>query len=147
MGMSEKGSAMPAPEWQITPSEPELQTQEYLEQQWQQKREQQRDLVVDPPLIGRVQRLVPGKLLYVEFKPNKAFPFKLDLLMIKQPDGTFCSYGGEPFSQLGLNVGSTVLVMATPERSANVVFDPSNQPSKPGVFRSIPLSTKDFFRR
>ncbi len=77
--------------------------------------------------VGQVARLVPGKLVYVAFSPKDApRAFKLDSLLIKQSNGTFSSYAGEPFSQLGLTVGSSVEVVSVPGHpaQANLVFDP-----------------------
>jgi hypothetical protein len=90
---------------------------------------------------GRVERVVPGRLVYVAFSPKQETQvFKLDNLLIQQANGTFSGYAGEPFSQLGLTVGSSVKVVTTNDRKqANVVFNPLEQ-------SSFTTRAKDFFR-
>lgn len=94
---------------------------------------------------GRVERLVTGRLVYVAFTPeDKPKAFKLNRLLIKQSNGTFSSYTGEPFSQLGLGVGSSVMAVRAPGGQANLVFDPSEKGSRASVFAG---GLKSIFRR
>jgi len=143
---------MSGPEWQKI-GQSRHQPQQQLEQQQQQLEQQQKQLEqqrleqlhhetkVGDRLWGRVERVVPGRLVYVEFAPgHEARVFKLNNLLIKQANGTFSNYAGEPLSQLGLTVGSSVeVVTARQPHQANVVFDPLAQSGMVG-------KAKDFFR-
>jgi hypothetical protein len=110
---------------------------EHQKMQLEQQKELQRK--VGDRLTGRVERVVPGMLVYVEFAGGqKAQVFKLNNLLIKQANGTFSNYTGESLSQLGLTVGSSVEVVTTKgPHQANVVFDPGAQSSKVGKARGF----------
>jgi len=60
--------------------------------------------------IAYVRRVVPGQLVYVETKPEETYAVKLNNIIIRQSDGSYVRYRGEPLSELGLNSGSKVVV-------------------------------------
>jgi hypothetical protein len=60
-----------------------------------------------------VERVVPGKLVYVRTTGNSSpetLGFKLDQLIIRNPDGSCRPYRGEPLADWGLVSGSKVVV-------------------------------------
>jgi hypothetical protein len=70
------------------------------------------ELIRDSELCS-VQRVVPGRLLYVasQSKPDSTYAFKLDKLCVLHSDGSLSPYRGEPLSSLGVSVGKTVRVV------------------------------------
>jgi len=62
-----------------------------------------------------VRRVVPGKLVYVELKPDEVYAIKLDNIVIRKSDGSYDHYRGEPLSTLGLDSGRTVTVWTDKE--------------------------------
>jgi hypothetical protein len=60
-----------------------------------------------------VERVVPGRLVYV-IKASESHDFldcfKLDQMVIRQPDGYCRPYRGESLSDLGLGKGSRVVI-------------------------------------
>ena len=62
-----------------------------------------------PSKRARVLRVVAGKLVYVD-AGGETFAFKPDSIVIRHKDGSFSPYRGEPFSEIGLHPGSTVMV-------------------------------------
>jgi hypothetical protein len=69
--------------------------------------------------IAAVSRVVPGKLVYVETKHNdseRTYAVKLNQILVRKPDGSFCNYRGEPLSQIGVSVGREVVIMSDPDQ-------------------------------
>jgi hypothetical protein len=66
-----------------------------------------------------VDRVVPGRLVYVTREGAASYEasigFKLNQLIIHEPDGSFRPYRGEPLSDLGVVNGRLVIVGATEE--------------------------------
>jgi hypothetical protein len=60
--------------------------------------------------VAVVQRVVPGKLVYVELAPEEVYAVRLDTILIRQGDGSYAHYRGEPLSELGLDSGRKVVV-------------------------------------
>ena len=63
--------------------------------------------------IAVVKRVVPGRLVYVAKKDatdEDIFGFKLNQLTIREPDGSWRPYRGEPLSDLGIKIGRQVNV-------------------------------------
>lgn len=71
-----------------------------------------------------VQRVVPGKLLYVESesRPNSTYSFKLDKLRVLRRDGSLTPYRGEPLSTLRVGIGEKVRVVDINSPSASEVI-------------------------
>jgi len=85
-------------------------------------------------LEARVQRLVPGSLVYVETaSDDHPFVFGLSNVVIRQIDGSYSRYCGEPFGQLGLAVGSSVLVVDAPGPDATLIIDPARASQTGGL--------------
>lgn len=60
--------------------------------------------------VALVRRVVPGKLVYVEMKPEEVYAVKLDNILIRKSDGSYDHYRGEPLATLGLDSGKRVVV-------------------------------------
>ena len=70
------------------------------------------ELIRDSELCS-VQRVVPGKLVYVAplSKPESTYVFKLDKVCVLHNDGSLTPYRGEPLSSVGLGIGKKVRVV------------------------------------
>jgi hypothetical protein len=78
---------------------------------------------------GRVQRVVPGKLLYVDAGGAEApYVFTLDKVIVNEGGGAFHPYRGEPLSELGLTEGRKVNVIGLndPKMHPMLVIDSSS---------------------
>jgi hypothetical protein len=60
--------------------------------------------------VAVVQRVVPGKLVYVELSPEEVYAVRLNTILIRNGDGSYTHYRGEPLSDLGLDSGRRVVV-------------------------------------
>ncbi|MEY9400729.1 hypothetical protein ABIF66_000545 [Bradyrhizobium japonicum] len=85
----------------------------------------------DFKLKGRVARVVPGRLFYVEAS-DRVFAVKLNTLLIREKDGKTRRYRGEPFRALGLKVGTTVTVQNSRDET-QVVLDLAEAQPKRGL--------------
>jgi hypothetical protein len=80
---------------------------------------------------GRVERLVPGKLVYVSSvrsdrssdtgQPAGTYAFRPDKIVIEDRSGFLRRYRGEPFSEVGLGVGKTVLIISSGHEEALIL--------------------------
>src|SRR4051794_17321470 len=61
-------------------------------------------------LAGTITRIVPGHLGYVDVQDVGVFPFRPNQLRIKKKNGALDFYKGEPFDEIGLHEGKTVIV-------------------------------------
>ena len=76
---------------------------------------------------GRVSRVVPGRLFYVEASDaDRTFAVKLNTLRIREPDGSFRRYRGEPFKTLGLRVGTSVVIDSSEDETTVVLEAPGS---------------------
>jgi hypothetical protein len=78
---------------------------------------------------GRVQRVVPGKLLYVDAGPtHEPYVFTLDKIIVNEGGGAFHPYRGEPLFELGLTEGRKVSVIGLndPKTHPMLVIDSSS---------------------
>lgn len=57
-----------------------------------------------------VERVVPGRLVYVLTDDSQTCVFKLDKVSFRLRDGSLSRYRGERFSELALNVGAAGVV-------------------------------------
>ena len=91
-----------------------------------------------------VRRVVPGQLVYVEMEPEEVYAVKLNSIVIRQPDGSYVRYRGEPLSELGLDSGSRVIVWTDSPGSPprNLVVD-----AKLGSPSILESTLKKYFRR
>jgi hypothetical protein len=85
---------------------------------------------------AQVSRVVPGKLFYVELPSQETFAFKPDHLAIREQDGSFRAYRGEPFEKIGLDVGKPVKVIGLHEQHY-VVIDPHSAPLRGKAYRTV----------
>jgi hypothetical protein len=94
--------------------------------------------------IAFVRRVVPGQLVYVETKPEEVYAVKLNNILIRQSDGSYVRYRGEPLSELGLNSGRRVVVWTDSPGAAprNLVVEAS--PGSRSIFGS---TLKRYFNR
>jgi hypothetical protein len=77
--------------------------------------------------MGRVSRVVSGRLFYVESGPSKeTLAVTPDRLRIKRNDGSQARYRGEPFKSIGLEVGAPVTISASGAEKTIVVDDRSH---------------------
>jgi hypothetical protein len=76
----------------------------------------------DAPAV--VQRIVPGRLVYVTpvDAPDRVVGFKLDQLVIREVDGAVRPYRGESLSTLGLATGRKVSVWQAPTGEAKAIL-------------------------
>jgi hypothetical protein len=87
--------------------------------------------------VGSVERLVPGKLVYVSTGQPKrpglqgypasidsagTYAFKPDKIMIEDAAGSFRPYRGEPFSEVGLGIGRRVLIVIDEQEDAHMLL-------------------------
>jgi hypothetical protein len=87
--------------------------------------------------VGSVERLVPGKLVYVSTgRPTRSgvrgypvpiesaetYAFRPDKIMIEDTGGSFRAYRGEPFSEVGLGIGRRVLIVFDEQEEAHLVL-------------------------
>ncbi len=91
--------------------------------------------------VALVRRVVPGKLVYVEMKPDEVYAIKLDNILIRQADGSYDHYRGERLSALGLDSGKKVIVATGKDGAApkNLLVQASS--------RSIFGNFADYFKR
>jgi hypothetical protein len=74
------------------------------------------ELGMDEPIregkdqVAVVQRIVPGKLVYVELSPEEVYAVRLNTILIRNGDGSYAHYRGEPLADLGLDSGRRVVV-------------------------------------
>jgi hypothetical protein len=86
--------------------------------------------------VGSVERLVPGKLVYVstprQVRSVSGYPtlvpsaetyaFRPDKIMIEDTGGSFRPYRGEPFSEVGLGIGRRVLIVFDEQHEAHMLL-------------------------
>jgi hypothetical protein len=94
-----------------------------------------------------VRRVVPGKLVYVELRPEEVYAMKLDNIVIRKSDGSYDHYRGEPLSTLGLDSGKTVTVWTDSEGTAprSLVVDASS--GSRSIIGSTISNVAEYFKR
>jgi hypothetical protein len=94
-----------------------------------------------------VRRVVPGKLVYVELKPDEVYAMKLDNIVIRKSDGSYDHYRGEPLAALGLDSGRTVTVWTDNEGMVprNLVVDAN--PVSRSIIESTISNVAEYFKR
>jgi len=79
--------------------------------------------------VGSVQRIVPGRLVYVSTAQDQTYAFTPNYVVIQKNDGSFRHYRGEPFSELGLDVGRPVMIFQPKPNRPEVFMLHSTSPS------------------
>ena len=97
--------------------------------------------------VALVRRVVPGKLVYIEMKPEEVYAIKLDNILIRKSDGSYDHYRGEPLSTLGLDSGKTVVVRTDKDGSAPQNLLVEAIPVSRSIFGSKFSSVTDYFKR
>ncbi len=97
--------------------------------------------------VALVRRIVPGKLVYVEMKPEEVYAVKLNNIVIHRPDGSYDHYRGEPLSELGLSSGSKVIVWTERGGAAprNLVVEVN--PVSRSILGSTLSNVTEYFKR
>lgn len=94
-----------------------------------------------------VRRVVPGKLVYVEVKPEEVYAMKLDNIVIRKSDGSYDHYRGEPLSTLGLDSGRTVTVWTDSEGTAPRSLVVDENTSARSIIGSTISNVAEYFKR
>jgi hypothetical protein len=96
-----------------------------------------------------VRRIVPGKLVYVETKPEKIYALKLDKLVIRKRDGSCYPYRGEPLSELGVNVGRKVVVWGFDhdDTPPTLVIDADGSTTIGSALSQVAAKAVEYFKR
>ncbi len=94
-----------------------------------------------------VRRVVPGKLVYVEVNPEEVYAVKLNNIVIRNSDGSYDHYRGEPLSTLGLDLGKAVTVWTDSEGTAprNLVVEVN--PASRSILGSTLSNVAEYFKR
>jgi len=94
-----------------------------------------------------VRRVVPGKLVYVEVKPEEVYAMRLDNIVIRRSDGSYDHYRGEPLSTLGLDSGRTVTVWTDSEGTVPRSLVVDANPGSRSIIGSTIANVAEYFKR
>lgn len=101
--------------------------------------------------VAFVRRIVPGKLVYVETRPEHVYALKLNQVVIRERDGFCRPYRGEPLSDLGLDAGRKVVVwgLDSPSDSAppTLVVDKNISATFSSTFSHLADKAAEIFKR